>query len=359
MEPNQNRGHLSLADNQRFPLANNMDNISKIKRMWRAQWPEFSWLSVPGDSTSRCYQMFAPDISRVGYGDPDPQNNNHCQVWSVMCPQQGIWIETIQGTLNIEVTVTSSGGWVTENPQTIDAQITIQPKIWFSPDTLQNSTLIKLLWKLFVDAGIPFPSSKANAIHLNAFGVDQKDQPVKSNVLTIQNGMDPNYAVPSFAQHSTPDMYNQKAAVYVYLAVEIGELISTGNAIADWFNGLVMDVFNLASGSLLQYQNVLSWNVWALAPEEVYTPEWQKHADYWRFSLDVNHRSPEGNGRSPQYFNGTPFKPEEAAICNKLQELKNRLSNEGLFSKLPIIKDIEKELSTIIANQCGGDVIFL
>lgn len=318
----QNTDKASSASNQRFPLADNMDNIGNIKRMWRAQWPEFSWLTVPGDSTSRCYQMFAPDISRVGYGDPDPANNNRCSVYSIMCPQQGIWIQAIEGTLNVEVTVTSSGGWVIEDPMTIDAQITIQPKIWFSPDTMQNNTLVKLLWQLFSNAGIPFPSSKANAIKLNGYGVDQQDQPVKSGVLNIQNGLDPNYPVPSFAQHKDPDIYNQKASVWVYLGVEIGEVISSGNDIADWFNELVMDIFNLASGNLLQYQNVLSWNVWALSPEEVYTPEWQSHADYWRFSLDVNHRSPEGNGRNPQYFNGTPFNPLIAAITNKLQELR-------------------------------------
>lgn len=329
-----------------------MSNIVSIKRMWRAQWPEFSWLTVPGDSTSRCYQMFAPDISRVGYGDPNPADN-HCPVWAVMCPQQGIWIQALEGTLNIEVTVTSAGGWVTESPMVIDAQITIRPKIWFSPDTIQNNTLIKLLWKLFDTVGIPFPSSKANAIQLHAYGVNQQDQPVPSNVLTIQNGMDPNYQVPSVAQHQ------QEAAVCVYLAVEIGELFPSGSEIADWFNALVMDIFNLASGNLLQYRNVLSWNVWALAPEEVYTPEWQMHADYWRFSLDVNHRSPEGNGRNPQYFDGRPFSPEVAFICNKLQELKDRLANEGIFSALPIVKDIEAELTAIISTNCGGEVVFL
>jgi len=354
----KNSDNSSFARNQRFPLADNMDNIDNIKRMWRAQWPEFSWLTVTGDSTSRCYQMFAPDISRVGYGDPDPANNNRCPVYSIMCPQQGIWIQAIEGTLNVEVTVTSSGGWVIEDPMTIDAQITIQPKIWFSPDTIQNNTLVMLLWQLFKGLRIPFPSSKANAIKLNGYGVDQQDQPVKSGVLNIQNGLDPNYPVPPYALHKEPDIYNQKAAVWVYLAVEIGEVISSGNEIADWFNALVMDIFNLASGNLLQYQNVLSWNVWALAPEEVYTSEWQSHADYWRFSLDVNHRSPEGNGRNPQYFNGTPFNPLVAAISNKLQELKDKLGSEGLFSDQPIIKQIEDELDSIISNNSGGEVIF-
>lgn len=356
MLPSQNSDTSSFAENQRFPLADNMDYIPDIKRMWRAQWPEFSWLTVPSDSGSRCYQMFAPDISRVGYGAPDPTNDNRCQVLSVMCPQQGIWIQAIEGTLNIEVTVTSSGGWVIEDPMTIDAQITIQPKIWFSPDTMQNSKLIKLLWDLFKSANIPFPSSKEKAIKLTAYGVDQKDQPVKSNILNIQNGLDPNYPVPPFALHNEPDIYNQKAAVCVYLAVEIGEVISTKNDIADLFNQLVIDIFNVASGNLLQYQNILSWNVWALAPEEVYTEEWQMHADYWRFSLDVNHRSPEGNGRNPQYFNGDAFKPEISAICDKLKEL-----IKGLEERLSdsYIEDIKNEISAIISNNCDGEVVFL
>ena len=354
----QNSDNSSSAGNQRFSLADNLENIDKIKRMWRAQWPEFSWLTVPGDSKSRCYQMFAPDISRVGYGEPNPAEKNHCQVFSVMCPQQGIWIQPIKGTLNIEVTVTGTGGWVIEDPMEIDAQITIQPKIWFSPDTIQNNILIKLLWTLFDNAGIPFPSSKSKAIKLNAFGVNQKDQPVKSNILDIQNGTDPNYSVPPFAQHSEPDIYDQKSSVVVYLAVEIGEVISSGDKDVDWFNGLVIDIFNLASGNLLQYQNILSWNVWALAPEEVYTKEWQMHADYWRFSLDVNHRSPEGKGRNPQYFNGTPFNPEIAAICNKLQELKNGLG-ERIQSGQSIIKEIENELTSIISTNRGGEVVFL
>lgn len=358
MTPFENKDESGFASNQRFELADNMDNIGKIKRMWRAQWPEFSWLTVPGDGTSRCYQMFAPDISRVGYGDPDPSNGNKCQVWSIMCPQQGIWIKPIGGTLNIEVTVTSSGGWVTEDPMDIDAQLTIQPKIWFSPDTMQNNTLIKLLSELFNDLGIPFPFSKAYAIKLDAHGVDQADKPVKSKVLNVQKGMDPNYQVPPFAQHTEPDIYGQKAAVCVYLGVEIGDVLPSGSVIANWFNGLVMDIFNIGSGNLLLPGNVLSWNVWALAPEEVFTQEWQMHADYWRFSLDVNHRSPEGNGRDPMYFDGTPFSPEVALICDKLQELKNLLQG-SIFSGFSIVKEIENEIDSIIANNCGGKVAFL
>lgn len=360
MEATQNAGNLPANSTPRFALADNLANITQITRMWRAQWPEFSWLTVPGDATSRCYQMFAPDISRVGYGNWDADSDSF-QVLAVMCPQQGIWIQAIEGTLNIEVTVTGSGGKVRESPMWIEAQITIEPKIWFSPDTVQNNVLVKLLWKLFGMVGIPFPDSKVNAIRLTAYGVDKQDQPLQpqSRELDIQNELDPNYHVPPFAMHNQPDIYGEVAACSVHLAVEIGQVIPTGNELADWFNALVMDIFNLASGNLLRYQNVLSWNVWTLEPEQVFTPEWEQHAEYWRFSLDVNHRSPEGNGRNPQYYNGEPFIPEIAFICNKLQELRDKLANEGLFSHLTLVKEVDAELSSIIANNCGGKVVFL
>jgi hypothetical protein len=44
----QNSDNSSTASNQRFSLADNMDNINNIKRMWRAKWPEFSWMTEPG-----------------------------------------------------------------------------------------------------------------------------------------------------------------------------------------------------------------------------------------------------------------------------------------------------------------------
>jgi len=165
--------------------------------------------------------------------------------------------------------------------------------------------------------------------------------------------MDPNYKVPPFALHHEPDIYDQVAASVANVAIEIGEVISSGSAVVDWFNGLVMDIFNLGSGSLLLVGNVLSWNVWVIAPEEVYTQEWQMHADYWRFSLDVNHRSPEGNGRNPAYFNGQPFNPEVAAICNKLKELKAEIGKWGLNSKTT--DAIKEELQTIIDKNCNGN----
>jgi hypothetical protein len=71
MEEAQHPGNPSASGPPRFTLTDNLARIDQIKRMWRAQWPEFSWLTVPGEATSRCYQLFAPDISRVGYGELD------------------------------------------------------------------------------------------------------------------------------------------------------------------------------------------------------------------------------------------------------------------------------------------------
>jgi len=49
-------------------IQDNLDNIPKLQRQQKVVWPEFSWESEPGkEDTKRCYQMFAPDISRLGY----------------------------------------------------------------------------------------------------------------------------------------------------------------------------------------------------------------------------------------------------------------------------------------------------
>ena len=39
------------------------------RRQQKVLWPEFSWETVLGKPASRCFQMFAPDISRLGYDD--------------------------------------------------------------------------------------------------------------------------------------------------------------------------------------------------------------------------------------------------------------------------------------------------
>src|SRR3569832_1804459 len=110
-----------------LPMLGNKDNIPLLQRQLDVLLPEFSWQTVIGDETSRCYQMFAPDISRAGYTSAG-------RVYSVICPQQGAWSPTL-GDLNIEVTVTAQRGWVNEATPDLDASLvaadmTVTGQIW-------------------------------------------------------------------------------------------------------------------------------------------------------------------------------------------------------------------------------------
>ena len=93
------------------------------------------------------------------------------------------------------------------------------------------------------------------------------------------------------------------------LAVRIGNIDSTGDAKADEFNSKVMELFNLGSGNLLQAGNVLTWNLWAGSPALVNQDEWAHHGEYWRYSIDVNHHPPEGEGSGIGDIHGKPFNP--------------------------------------------------
>ncbi|MEK8228873.1 hypothetical protein NKG05_27165 [Oerskovia sp. M15] len=62
-------------------MLENMANIDLLDRQQAVLWPEFSWTTVPGIESSRCYQMFAPDISRIGYTDTG-------RVYSIICPSR-------------------------------------------------------------------------------------------------------------------------------------------------------------------------------------------------------------------------------------------------------------------------------
>ena len=63
-----------------LPIFGNLENIDKLERQQKVVWPEFSWNSVPdGKDQERCYQMFAPDISRLGY-------TAEGRVYSIICP---------------------------------------------------------------------------------------------------------------------------------------------------------------------------------------------------------------------------------------------------------------------------------
>ena len=78
-----------------------------------------------------------------------------------------------------------------------------------------------------------------------------------------------------------------------------------------------MDLFNVGSGNLLLAGNVLTWNLWAGSPELVDQQEWQNHAQYWRYSIDVNHRPPNGEGSTIADFAGNLFDPGQAYLYAK------------------------------------------
>ena len=284
-----------------LPLLDNMDNIDLLQRQQAAKWPEFSWETVPGDPTSRCFQMFAPDISRLGYTDTG-------RVYSIICPQQGACSPTF-GCLNIEVSVTGQRGWADETTQTLAADMTVEGKIWFSPSA-NASPFVTFFWTLFANTGLPFPADKANAIRVN---IHRNKEPLQ-RVVAVRSGVTQRFKSPDFAQHP-------EAWAVANVEVEIGPIAKTGKAVVDDFNQMVMEMFNLASGNLLLPGNLLSWNVWVEAPALVNRQEWKDHAEKWRKSIDADHGSPDGQGTSPRDFDGTPFKPVDALIQQEVDKI--------------------------------------
>lgn len=282
-------------------MLGNMDNIDLLDRQQAVLWPEFSWETVPGDATSRCFQMFAPDISRIGY-------TNTGRVYSIICPQQGSCSPSL-GCLNVEVSVTGQRGWVNEANKELAADMTVEGKIWFSPSALETP-MVKLLWTLFADNGLPFPADKANAIRVTTHKENDPTQPI----FPVRDGQSKLFTSPDFALH--PEAWHVGN-----VEVEIGPIVATGDAVVDDFNQLVMDVFNLASGNLLLPGNLLSWNVWFFQPQLVDRQEWRDHAEKWRKSIDADHGSPDGNGTSPRYFDGSPFSPVEAVIEEEIDKI--------------------------------------
>jgi hypothetical protein len=295
-----------------LPLRENMANIDKLERQVHVLWPEFSWETVLGDPESRCFQMFAPDISRAGYDATG-------QIWSIICPQQGAASPTL-GSLNIEVTVTGQRGWVDETVADRDydllaADMTVTGQIWFGPSA-QHKEAYAFIKALFDAEGLPFPLDKAHAIQVSLHRVGQPDE----KAIAVRSGLDNSFENPDFARHES------EAWGVANVAVEIGPIVQTGHALVDDFNALVMDLFNLASGNILAPKNILTWNVWFDAPTLVDRKEWADHAAYWRASIDADHGSPDGPGTKPCYFNGMPFKPlaraedEEARVNDWLMK---------------------------------------
>lgn len=286
-----------------LPMLDNLANIPKLERQQKVVWPEFSWETQHGESDpKRCYQMFAPDISRLGY-------TKEGRVYSIICPQQGATSPAL-GSMNVEVTVTGNRGWADETNRELAADMSVVGKIWFSPRARQNK-LIQQIAGGFEKKGLPFPFTKANAIVVNTYN------PLKPDdiIFPLTKGSSTNFPIPNFAKH--------EGISYTlgHLGVLIGGIQKTGHDLVDDFNQLVLDIFNKASGNMLQNGNTLTWNVWFTAPELVDQAEWAAHAEKWRQSIDADHGSPEGPGTIARYFDGTPFKPLEEIFEDELPRL--------------------------------------
>jgi hypothetical protein len=283
-----------------LPLLDNMDNIDLLQRQQAALWPQFSWETEPGNADpKRCFQMFAPDISRVGYTDTG-------RIYSIICPQQGVCF-TNYGCMNVEVSVTGQRGWVDEDTKLLAADMTVEGKIWFSPSGLLNET-VQLMWDAFKDNNLPFPADKGNSIKIGTYLPGNPDQPV----FPLRSGQTARFISPDFAIH-------KEAWAVANIDVEIGPIKTTNIGLVDDFNQLILDFFNLASGNMLQLRNVLSWNVWLDSPAIVVQKEWYTHAERWRQSIDEEHEH--GPGTIATYFDGTPFNPVEELVEEKIEEL--------------------------------------
>lgn len=301
-------------------MKSNLAHINLLQRQMAAEWPEFSWQTIPGEESSRCYQMFSPYISRIGY-------TNKGKVYSIICPQQGVWIKGL-GTLNVEVTVTKTRGWVNESTRELAADMIVEPKVWLSPDASQ-SAIGKVLWTLFEGLSIfwPFPDQKKHALQLNTSLKGDPSQPI----FPLRDGLTSDFKIPDFATH-----YDE-AWTTANLEVEIGGIKPTSSELVDGFNQLLMNVFNAASGHMLAQGNVLAWNIWFRCPELVNQQEWKHHAEYWRHSIDVKHTAPTGSGTDPRFYDGSPFTVKDALIEDAVMELIKYLSSHTIKRHHPMV----------------------
>jgi hypothetical protein len=257
-----------------IPIMDNLKNIDKLDRQQNVLWPEFSWLTDPGDETSRVYQRFAPNVSRLGY-------SNDGRVYSIICPQQGIHLPII-GNINIEVTVTGVRGWCKEPEKAFYADMGVVGKVWFG-DPDNAPLIVKALEK--IANWEKFPFSKDTAIEVQTHNRFEPWNPV----FQVQNGTTTEYPIPQDRQH-----WDENAYGVGHIYVEIGKPKKTGNEKVDDLIDLIIGIFNLGYGNKLANGNVLSWNLWMAPPEIVDREEWANHAEYWRQSIDVKHEYPGG-----------------------------------------------------------------
>jgi hypothetical protein len=313
---------------------------------------------VEGNEDSRVYEMFAPNISRLGYTDEG-------RVYSIICPQLGIGTDLF-GEMNIEVTVTGNRGWVNEPGKDLFAELGVEPKIWFSPSNNKKSKMLMLLEKVLRRHDFPFSKDKAILVSTNLPGDP------KNPILKMIRGTNPEFPIPSFGRHDV-DAYNVG-----HISVQIRKIHTTGVEKIDAFNKLVVDIFNLGSGNMLNEGSILSWNLWFEEPELVNKVEWANHADYWRQSLMVNHTSPDGiEGSDRTYFDGTLFEPcqkereielimnfieKHADQYNYIGEFRDLLNEEGIktpiLDKLIDIKGSDKLVDHVDTSDTSFKEIF-
>jgi hypothetical protein len=284
-------------------MLKNMDNIDLLERQQDILWPEFSWETEPGDSDpKRCFQMFAPDISRVGYTDRG-------RVYSIICPQQGIESPSL-GSINVEITVTGQRGWVDEDTRALACDMSVEARIWFGPGAHENAA-VKLLWKLLDELGHDFPISKDKAVVVSTNEPGDVGQPI----FQLSKGETSRFEAPEFARHT------DEAWSVGHIEVEVGAIKQTHIPEVDEFNQLLMDVLNKSSGNMLKEGNVLTWNVWVNHPELVDQEEWHEHAEKWRKSIDVDHISA-ARWRSPARFHdGTPLDVAEDLLDDEVTKI--------------------------------------
>lgn len=291
-----------------IPILSNYDNIDKITRMQRVKYPEFSWLSKLGDESSRVYMKWNEDISRMGYTDDG-------RIYSIICPQQGQGSSLI-GELNVEATVTGTRGWVDEPNHTFHAEMTVMAQIWYTPDpnSIVHNTLVNIVKKHLPE----MPFSKEHSIKISTHNLNEPFHPI----FAVRNGTSAEFRQPKRIQHYD-DCYGVGN-----LLIQIGEIHTTGNAVVDAFNQMIVDIFNIVYGNMLAEGSEVSWNVWTLPPEPVDEEEWRTHSEKWRESLVVSHIFPDGTSKFGDIldYDGVPFNAKTNLIKHEMSVLKKFIS---------------------------------
>jgi hypothetical protein len=293
-----------------LPMLDNLANIDLLQRQLAIPWPEFSWETEPGNKDpKRCFQMFAPDISRIGYTDAG-------RVYSIICPQQGIETPSL-GSINVEITVTGQRGWVDETTRELACDMSVEAKVWFAPGA-QEKPAFKVLWKLLDDLGHDLPISKATALVVSAHEPGDPSQPI----FQLWKGETTRFEPPAFARH--PEV----AFSVGHIEVEIGPIVPTRHTEIDELNQMILDILNLVSGNMLKQGNVLTWNLWLQHPEVVHQPEWRDHAETWRRSIDVDHVSAARERTPPRYHDGTVFHAGDALVDAEVDKIYDFLTKQ-------------------------------